>query len=197
MLLPGTRTSRARPGTPWAITGIAIDLFLAALVGLIRNSGGSVGLRHAEGPLPTIAFVVAFAAPGILALIGVVIDRPVLYGAAGFACAPIIVFSIVAFPMIIPCVLLFVAFAKAQTGTRSPSLLAGCILAGFLVPILGGLWKLVTDTAQFTYTFSGGSESGDYSTPHNAALCIAIIAADIVVAATLAWISPARDNSWR
>ncbi len=148
MLPPPARTSRARPGTAWAITGI-------------------------------------------------VIDRPVLYGAAGSACAPLVVFSIVAFPMVIPCVLLFIAFAKAQTEARSPSFLAGCILAGFLVPIFGALWKLVTDTAQFTYTFAGGSESGDYFTPRNAALCIAIIVADIALAAALAWISPARDNAWR
>jgi hypothetical protein len=179
------------------LTGIAIDLFLAGAVGVIRTAGSSAGLRHAEGPLPTIAFVLAFAAPGILALIGVVIYRPILYGAAGFACAPILVFSIVGLPMLVPFVLLFVALGKEQSGTRSPSLLAGCILAGFLVPILAALSKLVTDTAQFTYAFPGGSESGDYSTPRNAVLCIAIIAADIAVAATLAWISPARDNAWR
>ncbi len=192
----GVRRS-ATPGTGPAIAAAILNFALAGGVGAIRTAGSSVGMRRAEGPLPTAAMVIAFAAPGIAALIGVAIQRPVLFGAAAFACGPLVVLSIAAFPMIIPCVLYFAAFAKAQTGRRGPSVLAGLILGGFAVPILAGLWILITETNQYTYNFAGGSESGDYFTAAHAVLCIAIVAADIVAACALAWVSPARHSAWR
>jgi hypothetical protein len=195
-LSAGARTDTAS-GSNLAMTGAVLDLALAAGIGLIRSSGASAGMRHAEGPLPTVAMVVAFAAPGVAALIGIAIKRPVLFGAAAFGCGPLVIFSIAAFPMIIPFVLFFTAFAKAQTGRRRPSLLAGLILGGFAIPIVGGLWILITETSQYTYNFAGGSEGGEYFTAGHAALCIALVVADVIVASTLAWLSPDRGSAWR
>jgi hypothetical protein len=181
---------RHRPSKKPALLGAGLDLALAAALGAIRTAGSSAGLRHVEGPLPTLAMVVAFAAPGVVALIGVAIDRPVLFGAAGFACMPLIFVSIVAFPMVIAGVVLIVAYSQASAVTPSPRLFGGLILGGFFVPILVGLWILITRTAQFTYRYAGGSEGGDYFTPGHAALCIGLVVADVLIVTSLAWRLP-------
>ncbi|MDP9333095.1 MAG: hypothetical protein M3Q30_07280 [Actinomycetota bacterium] len=185
---------RARPGSKLALAGAVADLALAAGLGAIRATNGSVGQRHAEGPLPTLAIVIAVAAPGVLALIGVAIDRPVLFGAAGIACPPLAIVSIAAIPIFLPAVFFLLAFARATRTQRSQSLFGGLVLVGFQAPILVGLWILITQTREFTYNFAGGSEGGEYFTPGHAGFCIAIVAVDLVIASALARLSPApRD----
>lgn len=101
-----------------------------------------------------------------------------------------IIVSVAAFPLVVPCVLLVVAFAQGQNAQPSSPLLTGLLLGGFPVPILVGLWILITRTGQFTYTFPGGSESGEYFTPAHAGLCIALVVVDVVVACVAARLSP-------
>ena len=190
----------ARPGTKLALAGAIADLAMAAALGAIRAAGASAGQAHAEGALPTVAIVFVLAAPGIVALAGIALARPVLFGAAGFACGPLVIVSILAFPLIVASVLLLVAFAQA-TRTQLPrtqplpSLLTGFVLVAFPVPILVGLRILVTETAQYTYTFAGGSEGGEYFTRGHAGLCIALVTADVVVASLLARLGPAPARS--
>jgi hypothetical protein len=182
-----------RPGTRPALIGAALNLAIAVGIGVLRATNGSTGENHAEGWLPTIAIAATLAAPGVLALIGVATQRPVLYGAAGVACMPLVIVSVAAFPIVVPGVLLIVAFARAQTLQPAPAWLTGVLLTGFPVPLLVGLWILVTQTAEFTYTFPGGSEGGEYFTPGHAVLCIALVVADVVVAAALAGLRPATS----
>ena len=182
---------RPRPGTKLALAGAIVDLALAAAVGAIRTAGASAGQAHAEGALPTIAFVVVLAAPGIVALVGIVTARPMLFGAAGFACGPLIIVSIATFPLVVPCALLIAAFVQSQRTQPPAPLLTGLVLVAFPVPLLVGLRILVTATAPFTYNFPGGSESGDYFTPGHAALCIALVTVDVVLASLLARLGPA------
>ena len=179
-----------RAGTKPALVGAAIDLVLAAGLGALRATNGSIGERHVEGPLPTLAIVLALAAPGIVAVIGVVIDRPVLFGAAGISCLPLVIVSIAAVPIWIAGALFMVAFARSTSGQRSLSLLGGLVLVGFQAPILVGLWILITETQQYTYNFTGGSEGGDYFTPGHGLLCIALVALDLFVVTLLARLSP-------
>lgn len=183
---PPAASLRLRPGTKLALVGATADLAMAAGLGAIRATGASAGQAHAEGALPTVAIVVVLAAPGILALIGVAIARPVLFGAAGIACGPLVIVSIVAFPLFVPCVLLIIAFARAARAQPPPTLLAGLVLGAFPVPLLVGLWILVTETGQFTYNFPGGSEGGEYFTRGHAVLCIVLVAVDLVFASLLA-----------
>lgn len=182
---------RPRPGTKLALAGAIVDLALAAAVGAIRTAGASAGQAHAEGALPTIAFVVVLAAPGIVALVGIVTARPMLFGAAGFACGPLIIVSIATFPLVVPCALLIAAFVQSQRTQPPAPLLTGLVLVAFPVPLLVGLRILVTATAPFTYNFPGGSESGDYFTPGHAGLCIALVTVDVVLASLLARLGPA------
>jgi hypothetical protein len=200
-LAPGRRI---RPGTKPALAGAVTNLAVAAGLGAIRATHSSVGQRHVEGRLPTVAIVIAVAAPGVLALIGVAIDRPVLFGAAGIACPPLAIVSIAAIPILLPAVFFLLAFARATSKQRSQSLLGGLVLVGFQAPILVGLWVLITQTREFTYNFAGGSEGGEYFTPGHAGFCIAIVAVDLVIASALARLSPAprraapgrSDSSW-
>lgn len=184
--VPGRRGG-ARPGLRFVLVGAALSFALAAGIWAIRTAGASVGARHAEGALPSLAMAFAFAAPGILALIGLAIDRPVLSCAAGFGCFPLVFVSIVAFPVVIPGTLFLLAFADAQATRRSLSIPAYVAIVLFPIPLVAGLWILITHTAQYTYALAdGGSEGGDYFTPANAALCIALVAIDIVVVALIA-----------
>jgi hypothetical protein len=182
---------RLRPGARFALAGVALDFVLAAGLGAFRTAHGSVGLRHVEGPLPTVAMVVAMAAPGVLALVGIAIDRPILFGAAAFACGPLMIISILAFPFLISCVLLILAFAEAQTSQLSPLFVAALIFVIFPVPIAIGLRILITETREFTYAFPGGSEGGEYFTPAHAVLCIALVAADLAFVSVLARLTAA------
>ncbi len=176
-----------RRGRTLVLVGAVLSFALAAAIWAIRTAGSSVGARHVEGPLPSLAIAFAFAAPGIVALIGLVMDRPVLYCAAGIACFPLVIVSIVAFPVVIPGVLFLLAFADAQAVRRPLSTAALLTIVLFPIPITAGLWILITHTAQYTYALAdGGSEGGDYFTPAHAALCIALIAIDIVVVALIA-----------
>ncbi|MDQ1455808.1 MAG: hypothetical protein QOH28_1428 [Actinomycetota bacterium] len=180
-----------RPGSKLALAGAVTNLAVAAGLGAIRATHSSVGLRHVEGQLPTLAIVITVAAPGVLSLIGVAIDRPVLFGAAGIACLPLTIVSIAAVPIFLPAVFFLLAFARATSTQRSLSLLGGLVLIGFQAPILVGLWVLITQTREFTYRFGGGSEGGEYFTPAHAGFCIAIVAVDLVIASALARLSPA------
>jgi hypothetical protein len=174
---PGMSGTR-RPGTALALTGAFLDLALAAAIGVLRAVGGSTGESRAEGLLPTLAIVAALAAPGALALLGIALDRPVLFGAAGLTCGPLILVSIAAFPILIASVVLFVAFGKA-TAAQPLKAVDAIILVGFPIPVLVGLWILVTQTSQYTYNFAGGSEGGEYFTAGHALLCIALVVADV------------------
>ncbi|HEY5077506.1 MAG TPA: hypothetical protein VIJ48_08395 [Acidimicrobiia bacterium] len=187
----------SRPGTTLALIGAIADLAVAAALGAIRTAGASPGQAHAEGALPTIAIVAVVAAPGIVALVGVALARPVLFGAAGFACGPLVILSIVAFPLVVPGGLLIVAFIQSQHAQPSAPLLTGLVFVGFPVPLLVGLRILVTETAQYTYNFPGGSEAGGYFTPAHALQCIALVAVDVGVASFLARLGPAPTPSRR
>jgi hypothetical protein len=177
----------SRPGTKLAAAGAATDLALAAALGIVRATHSSVGLRHVEGPLPTVAIAFALAAPGVLALIGIAINRPILWGAAGFACAPLIIVSIIAFPFLIASALLIAAFVQAQTPKRTPPWpLVALIFVAFPLTITIGLRTLIVETREFTYAFPGGSEGGDYFTPAHAVFCIALVLAGTAFVTALA-----------
>ncbi len=193
---PPHRVSKRR-ATNVVLVGVFLDLVVAAGIGIIRTAGSSTGMSRAEGPLPTIALVFAVAAPGIVALVGLATGRPVLYGAAGIACGPLVLVSIAAVPVWIPGVLFLIAFVGAQTAEPTFPLWTGLILGGFPIPLLAGVWILVTETAQYSYSYQGGSESGDYFTAGHAVTCITIVAADIALVSLLARATPARRRAAR
>jgi len=186
------RAERARSGTALALGGIALDLALALLVGLIRNASGPVGERHVEGALPTVAIALAVAAPGIVALVGVVRKRAALYLAAAIACLPIAVISIAVMPIVVPAVLLVAAFLRDPRAAAEFGPLDGVIAIGFAVPVAVGVLILVTRTVPYSYTFANGHEGGDAFTRGHAVLSIALTVVDIAVVALLSGLPRGR-----
>jgi hypothetical protein len=178
--------ARTSSGTTLALVGAGLDLFVAVGIGVFRWRHGSIGQNRAEGVLPTLAIAAALAAPGVLALIGVVTRRPALFGAAGVACFPLVLVSVIAVPIWIASGFLIAAFARSTNARSRISGLDAFVFAGFALPIVAGLWILITETRQYTYNFAGGgSEGGDSFTRGNAVLCIAIVVADLLVATLL------------
>jgi hypothetical protein len=172
--------------TRLAAVAAVVDVALAVGLGVVRAVNSGVGQRRAEGPIPTLALVVVLAAPGAVALLGVAVARPVLFGAAGVACWPLAFVSVAALPIWLPALLFLFAFVQASRIRPPPPLVAGLVLAGFTALLLVALRILVTGNGQYTYTFPGGSEGGDYFRPAHATLCIVIVVVDLVLATVLA-----------
>jgi len=190
------RHATRRSARTLAVAGVVLDLALAVGVGVLRAVNSTGGQRRAEGPLPTIALALVLAAPGIVALVGVVTGRPVLFGAAGIACAPLALVSIAAFPIAVPAGLLLLAFVRGEHAQPSTPLLTGCIIAGFTAMLTVALYTLVTMTAEFSYNApGGGSESGDYFTRGHAVTSIVIVCVAIVSATGLSRLGPARERA--
>jgi hypothetical protein len=77
-----------------------------------------------------------------------------------------------------------------RLGSRGSGLLGGLILSSFTALLLVALRILITGNGQYTYTYPGGSEGGDYFLPSHATFCILIVAVDLVLATALARLSP-------
>ena len=115
---PLPRRHSPAPGTTLALIAAFADVALTVGLGVLRTTNSQFGQRRAEGLLPTFAFAIVLAAPGIVALIGVAIARPVLFGAAAIGCLP--ARSSRSLAVWIPAVLFMIAFARASA-TRSSS----------------------------------------------------------------------------
>jgi hypothetical protein len=177
------------PGRWLALTGITFDLAMAVALGALRFANSEPGQRQAEGPLPTLAFVALFAAPGILALTGLTTGRPVLVATGGAACFPFLI-SVAALPFWLPGGLLMAASRRLPSNPpgREPNP-AWSIFGFFVVHGLAAV-VLLSAMGQYSYTFSGGSEEGEYYLPSRAAWAVLIIAANLVITSAVARRSP-------
>jgi hypothetical protein len=180
--VPGRRA----PGTTLAVVGALADVVLAAGLGVLRTTNSQVGERRAEGPLPTLALVGVLIAPGLLALIGVAKSRPVLFVVAGIASFPLAILSIAAVPIWLPAVLFLIAFVQASGPAPPPPLIGALVVATFTALLLVAVRILTSGTGQYTYTYRGGSQGGDYFLPSHAAIAIVLVGFDLVLATALA-----------
>src|ERR1700687_5351513 len=183
--LPGGRA----PGTTLAVVGVLADVALAVGLGVLRLTNSQVGERRAEGPLPTLALVSVLIAPGVLALIGVAIARPVLFVVAGIACFPLAILSIAAVPIWLPAVVFLIAFIQASGSGPAAPRPWPLFVPGFTALLLIAVRILTTGNGQYTYTYPGGSQGGDYFLPSHATLCILLVGLDLVLATVLARLS--------
>jgi len=183
-----TRTNRS-PGRTCALVGAGVQLAIAIAFGVIRETNASVGERHVEGPLPTLALAAVVAAPGVLALVGVLIDRPVLFGAAAAACLPLAIISIAALPALLPAGLLLVAFIQA-TSVRPPAPAPTLVIfAAFIGLVVVALGIILSGKGTYIFTYpDGGQEGGDYYLPGPSAVALAIVTGAVgLVTALAAW----------
>ncbi len=175
-----------REGAGLAWSGVAIDVVLAVAVAAFRYAHATVGQRHAEGVAPTVAIGVLFAAPALLAAIGLRTSRPVLVGSAAIACGPLMILSIAAFPIVVPAALFAVSYARASrraAPARTKTMIAGGLFVVVHVVAIG-VWLI--GWGSFTYEFPGGSEGGAYVLPVHAVVTILVVGVNVAVAALLA-----------
>jgi hypothetical protein len=173
-----------------AVAGAVMNLATALAVIAIRWTHSSVGARRAEGVLPTLALGAVVAAPGVVALVGVATQRAVLFAAAAVASGPITIISIATFPLVVPALLLILAFAISGRPLSTPVPAVG-VVVGFALILAFALALLLTGMREYSYNFpGGGSESGGYVPAARAALCLLLVAVD--VAATTALSTPSQ-----
>ncbi len=177
-----------RPGRTWALVGAGLQLCFATGLAVLRDTNASVGERRAEGMLPTLALAAVFAAPAVLALVGVVIDRPVLFGAAAIASLPAALISIAAFPVLIPAGLLLVAYVQATSTHPSSTAVSTLVVFGtFAGLVLLALAIMLSGKGTYTYAYpDGGSEGGEYYLPGHAALALGILVGGVVLTTAIA-----------
>jgi hypothetical protein len=168
-----------------AVVAAYADLVMAAGVGILRSTHTPFGEYRVEGLLPTFALMLLLAAPGVLALIGAATAQPVLFAVAGVACFPLAIISMAALPIWLPGAGFLISYNRASRASRwsgAQSLMA----ASFLAVLLLALVLLVAAKGQYTYTYPGGSEGGDYYLPSRALWTIGVIVADLALAAIVA-----------
>lgn len=161
--------------------GVVLELTVGLMAAAIRAAGMTTGQWRAEGPVSGVAFAVVFAAPGVMAAIGLLAQRPVMVGGGALACFPLAIVSIVVVPIWIPGVLLLIAYGRltpVEPATRcrlvTPLTMltsAALIVGAGALAVFG--WK----------PYNAPGESGSYLPASRAALAIAVVAADLVVIA--------------
>lgn len=178
--------SGPKSGRTWALCGAVVQIGFAIALGLLRASNSSAGERRAEGILPTLALAAIFAVPGVLALAGVVIDRPILFVVGAAVNVPIAVISIAALPILVPAGLMLMGFAQATRLRPIPLLAALATLSCFIVLTGGALVILVSAKGTYSYTHAGGSEGGDYYLPRQAALALGMVVGGLALTTAIA-----------
>ena len=141
----GTRTGDRRvrrelDGTV-VVAGVLV-LALGAAIAVIRFVGGSPAERGLEGALGACALGAVIAAPGALALLAR-IDRPGLLIPAGVLLLPLSGVSIVTLPLLIPAVMLLVAYGRRRPPEAvQPPLLVALSSAVVIMLVVAALVSL-------------------------------------------------------
>jgi hypothetical protein len=156
-------------------SAIVLELTIGLGAAAVRASAMDPGQFHSEGAVPGIAFAVVCAAPGALALLAVLRGRPLLLAAAGLACFPIAVVSIVLIPLLIPGVMMLVEFGRWRLESVPPARIV-VTLGSFVAAELGAGALLIVGMASYTYSFAGGGSSGSYVPTAHAAAALFVVA---------------------
>jgi hypothetical protein len=124
-----------RPTAPRiAVVGIVLSFALAVAVGILRTVNAEPVERAAEFP-GNVAFAMVFAAPALLALLGLR-DRPSLLAAAGaldLGLAFVTLGSLIGFLFVAPGVMFFVAAGQMRGAGGSPWRSIAAVLVAVLM----------------------------------------------------------------
>lgn len=146
----------------------AVTIALAATLGIVRFLGGNSHLeRGVEGLLASSAFAGLLAAPGLLALLSRH-DRPALLVPAGIGAILLstIAMSGVTLPLLIPGVLLVVAYGRRAgdgTQSRAPVGVVNLVVVAGLAAAVAALFLGHDDPRSYA-TATGGGGTGDVVT---------------------------------
>lgn len=164
----------------WLIVGAGAGL------GLVRFVGGTPAEKGVEGAMGALALGAVVAAPGLLAFLG--LDRPVLLVPAGSVLVPLsfLSFSGVMLPLLIPAVMLFVAYGR-RTSQATPRLgRAVLTTTAVLVLLVAAAMALLVheDPRQYaTASVSGGTS--DVITALEASISLLLVGAALAAGRVL------------
>jgi hypothetical protein len=162
--------------------GVAVNVTLAVVGGLLVNSGSESSVE--SGLLPALAIACVIATPSFLALLGL-LGRPWLLTVSGLLLVPMcfLSFSFLFFPLLVPAVLfLAVAIVRPRARPRSWVQCSAAVLsAAFVVAAFLSLFAHQDPVAWHTATQSGSAS--DVITTEEALTSLGFVLAALAVAA--------------
>jgi hypothetical protein len=178
-------------GVALVVGGVVVAGGLA--IGVVRFAGGSPAEQGVEGALAAGSLAAAVAAPGLLAILAVLTDRPGLLLPAALVLVPLSMLSFagVLLPLLIPAWLLFREWARRGTG--SDVVVAAAVVALLFVAV----WALLfahEDPRSWT-TATGGGSTSDVVTYAESAVSLALVAGALVLGAWAAAMPTPRERA--
>ncbi len=162
------------------VAGVLV-LSLGAAIGVIRFVGGSPPERGMDGALGACALGAVIAAPGALALLAR-FDRPALLIPAGVLLMPLGGVSIVTLPLLLPGVMLLVAYTRRRPDPADhPPLVVALSSAIVIMLVIAALVTLFVheDPRSWTTPTESGATS-DVITAGEALLSLLLVGAALV-----------------
>ena len=176
----------------------AVVLVMGAAIAVIRFVGGSPAERGLEGALGACALGAVIAAPGALALLAR-IDRPALLIPAGVLLLPLSGVSIATLPLLIPAVMLLVAYVRRRPPEAvQPPLLVALSSAVVIMVVVAALVSLFIHEDPRTWSAPTSSgETSDVITIGEALVSLLLTGTALVLGwrGTAPIVAPARPPS--
>lgn len=176
----------------------AVVLVMGAAIAVIRFVGGSPAERGLEGALGACALGAVIAAPGALALLAR-IDRPALLIPAGVLLLPLSGVSIATLPLLIPAVMLLVAYVRRRPPEAvQPPLLVALSSAVVIMIVVAALVSLFIHEDPRTWSAPTSSgETSDVITIGEALVSLLLTGTALVLGwrGTAPIVAPARPPS--
>jgi hypothetical protein len=165
-----------------------------AALAVVRFLGGTPTEQGLEGAMGALALGTVVAVPGMLALLGLA-DRPALLLPAATVLVPLsfLSFAGVTLPLLIPAVMLFVAYGRRSSAQSGPPGRASLTTAFVLALLVAAVVALFFHQDPRSYsTANGGGSTSDVITALESLISLALAAAAIAGG----WWLAARRPGW-
>jgi hypothetical protein len=154
----------------------------AGALGLLRFFGGAPELRGPEAASGALALGAVMAVPGALALLSLA-ERPALLLPAGILLIPLsfVSFAGVTLPLLIPAVMLLVAYGRRSSGLAAyPGQAAVCVVVAVALVVAAFLALFANDDPRRYSTPTGGGGTSDVITVAEASISLALTGIAVV-----------------
>ena len=154
----------------------ALVVAAGGALGLLRFAGGGPFERGLEAAAGALALGAVLAVPGVLALLSLA-DRPALLLPAGILLVPLsfVSFAGVTLPLLIPAVMLLVAYGRRSSGHGAyPGQAALCVVVVVVLVVAAFLVLFANDDPRQYSTRTGGGSTSDVITVAEASSSLAL-----------------------
>ena len=147
-------------------------------LGVLRLIGDAPELRGVEAASGAFALGAVMAAPGLLALLSLA-DRPALLLPAGVLLVPLsfVSFAGVTLPLLVPAVMLLVAYGRRCSGHTYPGQAGVCVVVVVVLVLAAFLALFANDDPRRYSTPTGGGSTSDVITVAESLGSLALTAA--------------------